>query len=187
MIIEAEKYDESFYNGRVYPDYSKFKHIHKKRAEYLVKLGVTGKVLEIGCAYGYMVEELIKLGIDAKGIDVSEYAVSQSITNVSVKNVKDLDFNKEDFDYIVSYNCLDNVISDKEASLIAEILNSSKAKQIHIVVMEGDFGWERYIHQIILRDPAYWTNLYPSAKIICYCCWNIYQHNKSIEQRGNWY
>jgi SAM-dependent methyltransferase len=34
-------------------------------------------VLDAGCAMGFLVEALVKRGVDAKGIDVSEFAISQ--------------------------------------------------------------------------------------------------------------
>lgn len=36
-------------------------------------------VLDVGCAYGYVVKELRDRGIDASGFDISEYALSQSV------------------------------------------------------------------------------------------------------------
>jgi 2-polyprenyl-3-methyl-5-hydroxy-6-metoxy-1,4-benzoquinol methylase len=36
------------------------------------------KVLVVGCAYGFLVQYLISLGVDAYGMDISSYAVSQS-------------------------------------------------------------------------------------------------------------
>jgi SAM-dependent methyltransferase len=34
-------------------------------------------VLDAGCAMGFLVEALVKRGVDARGVDVSEYAISQ--------------------------------------------------------------------------------------------------------------
>ncbi|MEZ5342992.1 MAG: class I SAM-dependent methyltransferase [Acidimicrobiales bacterium] len=35
------------------------------------------KTLDVGCAHGFLVEALAKRGVDAFGIDFSEYAISQ--------------------------------------------------------------------------------------------------------------
>lgn len=185
----SELYDESFYKGRVYPDYEKFKHIHKKRAKYLASLGVTGNVLELGSAYGYMVDELNLIdGISAVGIDISSYAVSKSTSNVSEMNIKSLDFESNDYDYIVSFNVLDNAESIEEVQDVAKILNKSTAQQIHIVITKDMFTASNFFHQVILEKPSFWTELYPDAKIICFGCWNIYEHKyKGVTQRGNWY
>ena len=36
------------------------------------------KVLVVGCAYGYGVQELVELGVDAYGLDISAWAISQA-------------------------------------------------------------------------------------------------------------
>ncbi|HEU5252389.1 MAG TPA: methyltransferase domain-containing protein [Solirubrobacterales bacterium] len=46
-------------------------------AEEIVREFHPGSVLDAGCAMGFLVEGLRKRGVDAKGVDVSEYAISQ--------------------------------------------------------------------------------------------------------------
>ena len=36
------------------------------------------KVLEIGCGFGFVVEDLVGLGVDAHGIDISSYAITEA-------------------------------------------------------------------------------------------------------------
>jgi SAM-dependent methyltransferase len=40
-------------------------------------------VLDAGCAMGFLVEELRKRGVDASGVDISEYAISQAHESVA--------------------------------------------------------------------------------------------------------
>lgn len=52
-----------------------------RMAHYLIReLGLTGddKVLDFGCAKGYLVRALRTLDIDAHGVDVSEYAINKA-------------------------------------------------------------------------------------------------------------
>ena len=42
------------------------KHFHLSKGQ---------KVLDIGCAKGFLVKDLVDLGIDAVGIDISKYAI----------------------------------------------------------------------------------------------------------------
>ncbi len=46
-------------------------------ADAIVRDFHPSSVLDAGCAMGFLVEELRKRGVDASGIDVSEYAISQ--------------------------------------------------------------------------------------------------------------
>lgn len=42
-------------------------------------INVVGKkVLVLGCAYGYLVKYLVSLGVDAYGLDISSFAISQA-------------------------------------------------------------------------------------------------------------
>src|SRR5262245_42821749 len=72
---------EYFYShsqrGRVsgYPDYTRSSS-QADVACYLVwKYFDVSRVLEIGCALGFLVEALRQCGLDAKGVDVSRFAV----------------------------------------------------------------------------------------------------------------
>lgn len=45
---------------------------------------ITGrKVLIVGCAFGYMIEYLLALGVDPYGIDVSSYAIGQADPSIA--------------------------------------------------------------------------------------------------------
>mgnify|MGYP001600005076 FL=1 len=47
---------------------------------------ITGKkVLVAGCAYGFLVKSLIGLGVNAYGMDISSYAISQAPAEISSK------------------------------------------------------------------------------------------------------
>lgn len=65
-------YDRISYDNRIYWE-PKFQEIAKK----IVAIYQPKTFLDVGCAYGYLVEALRGLGVDAYGIDVSEYAISQ--------------------------------------------------------------------------------------------------------------
>jgi SAM-dependent methyltransferase len=53
-----------------------FRDIAKK---FYIEHALQGKkVLELGCAYGFMIEDLRNMGVDAWGLDVSQYAYDQA-------------------------------------------------------------------------------------------------------------
>jgi 2-polyprenyl-3-methyl-5-hydroxy-6-metoxy-1,4-benzoquinol methylase len=85
-------YDENFYNGGGdiggYDEYSEttyFNENFQQLADKFVQktasagLNISGKkILVVGCAYGYLVKWLVSLGVDAYGMDISSYAISQA-------------------------------------------------------------------------------------------------------------
>ena len=59
-------FDEEFYNGGVgYPKYSNYPYF-KSRAEWIKITFPDEKIIEIGCAYGYLLEHLPNNSIEFK-------------------------------------------------------------------------------------------------------------------------
>ena len=60
------------------------------------RLNKGDKLLDIGCAKGFLVKDLCDLGIDALGIDISQYALDNSINSIKERlclgNAKELPF-----------------------------------------------------------------------------------------------
>ena len=97
-ILQPSEYDISYFDGKLgpykhnagYTSYDRWNRTHddfvpakQSTGEYWKDLALrynldhslqNKKVLEIGCAKGFVVEAMRDLGIDAYGIDVSQYA-----------------------------------------------------------------------------------------------------------------
>lgn len=73
------------------------------------------RVLDIGCGKGFIVHDLMKLvpGLDARGIDVSEYAIENAMPEVkdrlTVAHARELPFEDDAFDLAISINTLHNL------------------------------------------------------------------------------
>ncbi|MFF5173290.1 class I SAM-dependent methyltransferase [Micromonospora sp. NPDC000089] len=81
----ADFYDETYFDrpGKShYDEYTPLTAPFDEHAEGIIDLmrgnGVEGRVLDIGCAKGYLVAALRRRGIEAYGVDWSEYAVSKA-------------------------------------------------------------------------------------------------------------
>ena len=76
------------------------------------------KILDVGCAKGFMVYDFLRLidGLNMRGIDISDYAISNSLPQVknllSVANAKKLEFEDKSFDYVISINTVHNLELD---------------------------------------------------------------------------
>ena len=154
-----------------YKKYIDFPHF-LRRALWL-KGTLTGKVMEIGCAFGFLVKHAREVGIDCYGLDKSEYAISQApkeITEYLIKSdVKDYNF--EVFDWIISWNVLDCLDNEAHAKAIADTMNTSKATQIHILCMNnGSYEADGYF----IRDYTFWQKLLLEAYLVSYECGTVY-------------
>jgi len=80
-------------------------------AQYDLKPG--DRVLDVGCAKGFLVKDLLVEGIDAYGIDVSEYGVMncepEVVGRLSVGTAEKLVFPDKSFDVVLAINVLHNL------------------------------------------------------------------------------
>lgn len=99
------------------------------------------KILDFGCAKGYLVQALRELGYDSYGIDVSEYAISQA--NVETRIYLEVSNNElqipsywPSFDWVIAKDVLEHI----EYNSLPRILERlrSLANNILVVVPLGD-------------------------------------------------
>ena len=95
-------------------------------------LNSSSKVLDVGCAKGFMLHDLRELipGITVQGIDISEYAIENSMDSVkpflSVCDSKKLPFDNDSFDVVISINTIHNLEKEECAKALMEIERVSK-------------------------------------------------------------
>lgn len=104
----------------------------KSKSKNILKCGV--KILDVGCAHGYLIAELQnKYGHLVQGIDYSPYVVKNSEKSVR-KNIKQgdilkLPFRKNEFDTVI---CLDVINYLTEKNISAAIKNLVNIAKEHI-------------------------------------------------------
>lgn len=73
--------EADFVNGPMYSQYQHFP-FHQERAEAINELYPEGTILVVGCAWGYVVQDLLALGRNVWGIEASHWAVSMAYVKV---------------------------------------------------------------------------------------------------------
>ncbi len=75
--------------------------------------GAGSKVLDVGCAKGYLVEELCDAGMNAYGIDISKYAVQNCsmdmVGRIHHGNILNLHFPDNSFDLVLGFAVIHNI------------------------------------------------------------------------------
>lgn len=94
-------------------------------------LGKDSRVLEVGCAKGFLMYEFYKLGIEnVFGCDISSYAISQVPSeiakNFKVMSADSLEYEDSQFDLVVSIDCIHNLNTSGVDSAIEEMMRVSK-------------------------------------------------------------
>ncbi|WP_415235419.1 class I SAM-dependent methyltransferase [Sneathiella sp.] len=91
-------------------------------------------LLDVGCAKGFMLHDLKELipGITVAGVDVSEYAIENSMETVrdqvSVADARDLPFGDNSFDVVISINTVHNLEKSECGQALQEIERVSKGQ-----------------------------------------------------------
>jgi SAM-dependent methyltransferase len=74
-------------------------------------------VLDVGCAKGFLVKDLLALGIDAYGVDVSRYALMhcepEAIGRLHLGSADSLPFPDRSFAAVLSINTIHNLPRDR--------------------------------------------------------------------------
>ena len=140
-----------------------------------LKLKKKSCVLEFGCAHGFLIKCLLDFGVNAYGLDISDYAIKNSHTDITnrlaliksnnIKNaLKKLDFKKKNFDWIISKDVFEHI----PISHLKSLLNQMKklTKKLFVIVPLGDNSKYRIKQyhldktHIVIKNEKWWSNLF---------------------------
>jgi len=117
-----EFYSKGYYTGDLsriaYADYELDKPLIVKNMDTLFSLigkkKSLGRLLDVGCAFGYVVELALKRGYDAYGFDPSSYAVGKAkklVGNIRIQEgmIEEVKYPKESFDVITMFDVFEHL------------------------------------------------------------------------------
>jgi SAM-dependent methyltransferase len=138
-----------------------------------LKLNFSDKVLEYGCAHGYLVKALNDFKINAYGVDISSYAISKASADIKKKlfTITKKNFSKklkkiagnENFKYTIAKDVFEH-IKPKDLLAVIRIL-SNFTKYLFVIVPLGDNGKYRIqsygedITHLIAENEEWWKNI----------------------------
>jgi SAM-dependent methyltransferase len=119
------------------------------------------RVLDFGCAKGFMVHALRLLGKDAHGVDVSEYAVSNCHPKVKdyltvIESVEDI---KGGWDLIVAKDVLEHIPKEELPNVLSALRRRCKYLFIGVPLGDGTrYRIREYEMDIthVVREPEEW-------------------------------
>lgn len=90
------------------------------------------KVLDVGCAKGFLVKDLLSCGIDAYGLDVSSYALhsceADVVGRLHLGNANSLPFPDNSFACVISLNTIHNFVRTDAIQALSEIQRVAQGK-----------------------------------------------------------
>lgn len=123
-------FDSSYFNdgqskGTVYVDYlavSRSSPIYAEIADAIAEVFKPRRVLELGCATGIIVRLLNEKGVEAHGIDVSQWAIDNREHHyVTLAGAEKLPYPDGHFDLVLSVHALEHIPAELAASAFHEI------------------------------------------------------------------
>jgi ubiquinone/menaquinone biosynthesis C-methylase UbiE len=152
------------------------------------KLKKNDKVLDVGCAKGFLVKDLLDQGIDAFGIDISNYAIKnchpQVLGRISYGNAKNLLFQNNSFDAVISINCIHNLKAKECEAAIKEIERVSKSNKSFIQVDSYQDTREKklFLDWALTAKTHYypdkWIEIFKKCGYTGYWSWTILKPNE---------
>lgn len=118
LIALSRQYGQAYFDGPRDVGYGGYRYDGRWKpvakdiiAHYGLKPG--DKVLDVGCAKGFLIKDLLAEGIDAYGIDVSEYAIlncePEVVGRLHLGSAEKLLFPDRSFDVVLAINSLHNL------------------------------------------------------------------------------
>ncbi len=134
----ARKFGKEFFDGERSHGYGGFQYNPRfwepviPTFKEFYNLKETSKILDIGCAKGFMLYDFQRLipGIEVKGLDISQYAIENAKEEVKnhlrVGNAIELPFEDNSFDLVISITTLHNLNKEDMKKAFKEIMRVTK-------------------------------------------------------------
>ncbi|MEM3512471.1 MAG: methyltransferase domain-containing protein [Candidatus Jordarchaeales archaeon] len=118
------------------------------------------RALDVGCAYGFVVELLSKLGYDAVGVDVSSYAIRRGRGGrLVVADAENLPFMEESFNLVTCFAVLEHLLEPGKA--LQETYRVMRPGGVLVATTPNTNAAATVLIHILAREPK---KTHPSAK-----------------------
>jgi len=151
-------YDESYYKERII--------IQKKHMiKFVIFLkGKNVRWLDVGCGLGYLIKEAVEEGIDAYGLELSRYAIENSIMKDRVLqgSITNIPYKSNTFDVVSAIDCIEHVNKRDAGTSFLELNRVLKPGGICILTTPNPLhigNWMYDLTHVNVREPEYWKRL----------------------------
>lgn len=147
-------------DGQGYKDFG----VNEIKAGYISAHNPQGKIIDIGCAFGYIVMKLRAMDFDAWGVDISKYALSQAPPEVKpylkLASAENLPFADNEFDIAFSSSTFEHL---DEAILGRAIKETTRVARRGIISLTPgeDPNFDQDITHKTKRPLSWWKQQFP--------------------------
>lgn len=173
----TETYDKDYYENGVEKRVSGYTDYHWK-PDYVLPMANSLKaklkpfrVLDYGCAKGYLVKAFRLLGVRAFGYDISKYAIDNADEDVKAHCSNTMaSYGSEDFDLVIAKDTLEHVSKEDMPGVLKELFRVTEdTGTVLVVVPLGDNGqyrireYELDVTHKIREDEVWWIKTFNTA------------------------
>jgi len=158
------EYEKAYFTGDTYEPYWDFP-AHEERVKRLINITHPKSVLDVGCAYGFIVRRLLEGGIHAMGVDISKWCEEKAKTIIPEHFVRtsadDLSmFRDKEFDVLYCEGVLEHIPEDKLAKVMSEFERVSERRYLQMSFSFHKDVEKEYGH-VTLKEPWEWFKIVP--------------------------
>jgi len=153
----SELYDEYYFNhgcGRPYERSQEWLQLFARIADHIQQKIQPRTAIDIGCAFGFLVEALRERGIEAYGIDISEFAISKVHEDVRpfcwVGSATDP--LPQSYDLIICIEVLEHLEPLEAEQAVANICHHTE----DVIFSSTPFDFKEETH-FNVQEPHYWA------------------------------
>ena len=189
VIEESKKFGEMYFDGPREFGYGgyrydgRWKSVAKDVVDHF-GLSAGDRVLDIGAAKGFLVKDLLDLGIDCYGVDVSEYAVTNChpdvVGRMHLASADRLHFPNGSFAAVLALDVIHNLPRHRADTALREIQRLSNGRAFvrvdSYLTPEQKAVFESWVLTAEFHDyPAGWLELFHEAGYTGDYSWTIIQ------------
>lgn len=154
----SRKFSKEYFDGTRNQGYGGYNYHPRfwqpvvKRIQKFYKLTSKSKILDVGCGKGFLLHDFKTLipGITVAGIDISEYAIQNSMEDIkpfiTLGNAKKLPYADNTFDLVLGINTIHNLPLEDVYLALKEIERVSKKDKF---IVNDAFRNERELQNIL--------------------------------------
>lgn len=189
IIATAREYGEAYFDGPREYGYGGYRYDGRwiAVAEDIVRhfgLRLGDRVLDVGCAKGFLVKDLMKVcpGIDAFGVDISEYALMhcepEVVGRLQLGSAVKLPFPTSSFQAVISINTIHNLERPDAIRAVREIERLAPGRSfIQVDSYRTPEQREVFLQWVLTAKfhdyPAGWLKLFAEAGYTGYYYWTV--------------
>ena len=161
--IMAEKFGEDYFYGKKYSNYSNYEKMDaashfKSVVSFIRDNNLSGRILDVGCAFSFLLVEVSPYFLELYGLDVSRFAIEKAKEIIPEANLEVADLEKtlpypdEFFDCITALDVLEhtNDVKGNFGKLVRKLKVDG-----HLIVWLPIDAWPRRLFDFLDKDETH--------------------------------